>query len=102
MITEKGFNLKSFLDDLLVSKKRWDIHAVYVPEMEIDIDKEIDRLRKVMDENDCVNIFLSEGAGLDSIIEDMEKNGEEINRDAFGHVRLDEINRVIGSRKNLQ
>ena len=88
----KGLQSKSFLDDLLVSKKRWDIHAVYVPEMEIDLDKEMNRLRKVMDENDCVNIFLSEGAGLDSIIEDMEKNGEEINRDAFGHVRLDEIN----------
>ena len=45
-----------------------------------------------MDENDCVNIFLSEGAGLDLIIEDMKNNGEQINRDAFGHVRLDEIN----------
>ena len=88
----KGLQSKSFLDDLLVSKKRWDVHAVYVPEMEIDLDKEMNRLRKVMDENDCVNIFLSEGAGLDSIIEDMKNNGEQINRDAFGHVRLDEIN----------
>ena len=88
----KVLESKSFLDDLLVSKKRWDVHAVYVPEVEIDIDKEMNRLRKVMDENDCVNIFLSEGAGLDSIIEDMKNNGEEINRDAFGHVRLDEIN----------
>jgi len=34
MTNEEGM----VLDDLLVSKKRWDVHAVYVPEMEIDID----------------------------------------------------------------
>jgi len=81
-----------FLPEILVCKKRWDVHAVFIPEMEINIEKEIIRLRKIMDENDCVNIFLSEGAGLDSIISDMEKNGEKVSRDAFGHVRLDEIN----------
>ena len=45
-----------------------------------------------MDEKDCVNIFLSEGAGIDSIVTEMESNGEDVGRDAFGHVRLDEIN----------
>ena len=45
-----------------------------------------------MDEKDCVNIFLSEGAGIDSIVAEMEANGEDVRRDAFGHVRLDEIN----------
>ena len=83
---------RQFLSEILVSKNRWDVHAVFVPEMEINLDDEIIRLREIMDKNDCVNIFLSEGAGLDSIITDMEKNGEKVNRDAFGHVRLDEIN----------
>jgi len=83
---------KEFLPEILVNKKRWDIHAVFVPEMEINMESEMNRLREIMDKHDCVNIFLSEGAGLDSIISDMEKNGEQINRDAFGHVRLDEIN----------
>ena len=83
---------KAFLPEILVNKKRWDIHAVFVPEMEINMELEMNRLREIMDKHDCVNIFLSEGAGLDSIISDMEKNGEKVNRDAFGHVRLDEIN----------
>jgi len=39
-----------------------------------------------------VNIFLSEGAGLETIVREMESNGEEVPRDAFGHVRLDDIN----------
>ena len=45
-----------------------------------------------MDENDCVNIFLSEGAGMDAIVREIESKGEEVPRDAFGHVRLDDIN----------
>ena len=45
-----------------------------------------------MDSNDCVNVFLSEGAGIDNIIKDLESGGENIKRDAFGHVRIDEIN----------
>ncbi len=47
-----------------------------------------------MDKYDCVNVFLSEGAGMDIIIKDAEKSGEPILRDAFGHVRLDELNPV--------
>jgi len=75
-----------------LSKARWDIHAVYIPEMIIDFKEEIIRLQKLMDENDCVNIFLSEGAGVETIVTEMEASGEEVPRDAFNHVRLDEIN----------
>jgi len=39
-----------------------------------------------------VNIFLSEGAGLETIVREMESHGEEVPKDAFDHVRLDEIN----------
>ncbi|MDP8221338.1 MAG: pyrophosphate--fructose-6-phosphate 1-phosphotransferase [Candidatus Stygibacter frigidus] len=75
-----------------LSKERWDIHAVYIPELLIDFSEEINRLKKVMDEHDCVNIFLAEGAGEQTIVTEMESAGQEVPRDAFNHVRLDEIN----------
>ena len=39
-----------------------------------------------MDKYDCVNIFISEGAAIETIIKETEKSGEKIFRDAFGHV----------------
>jgi pyrophosphate--fructose-6-phosphate 1-phosphotransferase len=81
-----------FLPNIGLSKERKDVHAIFVPEMEIDIAAEAKRLKKVMDEVDNVNLFISEGAGVDAIIKEMEAAGEEIVRDAFGHVKLDTIN----------
>ncbi|MEY4311398.1 MAG: hypothetical protein RLZZ571_168 [Actinomycetota bacterium] len=69
-----------------------EIHAVYVPELEIDIDKEAKRLSEVMNTVGNVNIFLSEGAGVDAIVEEMRNRGEEIPLDPFGHVKIDRIN----------
>ena len=83
---------RTFLPEINVTKNKWGIHAIYIPEMHIDISKEILRLNRIMDNHDCVNIFLSEGAGIDSIIDDMEKQKLPIPMDAFGHIRLDEIN----------
>ncbi len=71
---------------------REEVHAVYVPEMAFDIASEAERLRRVMDANDCVNIFVSEGACLDAIIAELESRGEAVPRDAFGHPRLDKVN----------
>ena len=87
-------SLKSmnFLPELNMSKERWAVHAVYIPEIDVDFQKESARLRKCMDENDCVNIFLSEGAGMETIVREIELQGQEVPRDAFGHVRLDDIN----------
>ena len=73
-------------------ERRWDIHAVYVPELAFDIDAEATRLRGVMDDVGNVNIFLSEGAGVDQIVAEMIARGEEPARDAFGHVKIDTIN----------
>ncbi|MEV6416212.1 pyrophosphate--fructose-6-phosphate 1-phosphotransferase [Kribbella sp. NPDC051718] len=70
----------------------WDVHAVYVPEATIDLDAEAERLKAVMDENDCVTIFLSEGAGVPSIVAELEARGEDVPRDPFGHVKLDAVN----------
>lgn len=88
----KRLNDKTFLSELMVSKDKWDIDAIYIPEIDFDFKSEVDRLKKIMDKKDGVNIFLSEGAGLDTITREMESNGEVIPRDAFGHVKLDEIN----------
>jgi diphosphate-dependent phosphofructokinase len=75
-----------------LAPERWAIHAVYVPEMEIDLDSEAVRLKQVMDDVGCVNIFLSEGAGVAEIVEQLEASGQEVKRDPFGHVRLDTVN----------
>lgn len=74
------------------SPQRWAIHGVYVPESPIDLEAEATRLRHVMDETGCVNIFLSEGAGVPEIIRELESEGRAVERDAFGHVKLDSIN----------
>jgi pyrophosphate--fructose-6-phosphate 1-phosphotransferase len=75
-----------------LSRERWDIHAVFVPEAKIDLEGEASRLRGVMDELGNVNIFLSEGAGVPEIVAELEARGEEVERDPFGHVKLDTIN----------
>ncbi|MEZ5094113.1 pyrophosphate--fructose-6-phosphate 1-phosphotransferase [Nocardioides sp.] len=72
--------------------RAWDVHAVFVPERHIDVQAEAKRLRGVMDEIDCVNIFLSEGAGVAEVVEELEAAGQEVPRDPFGHVQLDKVN----------
>ncbi|CAL8978384.1 MAG: pyrophosphate--fructose-6-phosphate 1-phosphotransferase [Actinobacteria bacterium] len=81
-----------WLPEIGLSKEAWDVHAILVPEAVIDIEAEAARLIKVMDEVGCVNIFLSEGAGIADIVAEMEKAGQEVARDAFGHIRLERIN----------
>ena len=83
---------RTFFPEMLIDQSRWDVDAVYVPETDFDFQEEVDRLKKRMDEKDGVNIFLSEGAGLETIVREMESRGEEVPKDAFGHIRLDEIN----------
>jgi len=83
---------RSFFPDMLIDEVRWGIDALYIPEMDFDFQSEVERLNKRMDEKDGINIFLSEGAGLDAIVREMESQGEDVPMDAFGHVRLDEIN----------
>ena len=82
----------TFIPEVGVVKEKWEVHSVLLPEEEINFDKECERLNKIMDKYDCVNVFLCEGAGLDTIKKETEKGGEEVLRDAFGHVRLDDLN----------
>ncbi|EED92819.1 phosphofructokinase [Thalassiosira pseudonana CCMP1335] len=78
-----------------------DIHAVWIPEVNVNIAEEGERLKKVMDDHGCVNVFLSEGAGVKDIVAEMEAKGEEVPRDAFGHVSLAKINPGLYFSKNL-
>ncbi|HVK45184.1 MAG TPA: pyrophosphate--fructose-6-phosphate 1-phosphotransferase [Micropruina sp.] len=81
-----------WLPEIGLDEKAWDVHAVFVPEAVIDLEAEAARLREVMDTVGNVNIFVSEGAGVESIVAEMEKSGQEVPRDAFGHIRLDKVN----------
>lgn len=83
---------REFLPEFLITPERWNVDAVYIPEMELDLEAETRRLVQRMDEKDGVNIFLSEGAGIGTIMAELEAQGEEVPRDAFGHLRLDKIN----------
>ncbi len=110
-IYSEYLNELNFLPGMGLTHERKEIHAIYIPEMSIDLQAEAKRLRAIMDEVDCVNIFLSEGAGVDTIIKEMEATGEAVPRDAFGHVKLDAVNpgrwfgnqfaAMIGAEKTL-
>ncbi|MGE3830616.1 MAG: pyrophosphate--fructose-6-phosphate 1-phosphotransferase, partial [Parvibaculaceae bacterium] len=81
-----------FLPEFNLSRAHKDIDAIFIPELAIDIEAEAKRLKAVMDRKDCVTIFLSEGAGVADLVREMEARGETVERDAFGHVKLDKIN----------
>lgn len=88
----KAVRRMKFLPAFGLTRERQDVHAVYVPEAKVDFAKEAARLRAVMDRHDCVNIFVSEGACVKQIIKEMQKRGETVPVDAFGHPRLDKVN----------
>ena len=100
-----------WLPELGLSRDSYEVHGIFIPEMEVDIAAEAKRLREIMDKVDCVNIFVSEGAGVESIVAEMEAKGQEVPRDAFGHVKLDAVNpgkwfgeqfaEMIGAEKTL-
>ncbi|WP_308517189.1 pyrophosphate--fructose-6-phosphate 1-phosphotransferase [Sphingomonas flavescens] len=81
-----------FAEWLENSAARWDVHGVYVPERPFDIAEEAARLRRTMDEQGGVNLFISEGAGVREIVAAMETAGDPVPRDPFGHVQLDKVN----------
>jgi pyrophosphate--fructose-6-phosphate 1-phosphotransferase len=82
----------TWLPDLGVARQNREVHAVYIPELQFDLAEEAIRLSSVMSEVGNVNIFLSEGAGVDSIVAEMTQRGEDVPLDPFGHVKIDKIN----------
>lgn len=100
-----------WLPELGLDRNCFDVHGVFIPEMEINLDAEAARLRAVLDKYDSVNIFISEGAGVEAIVAQLQAKGQEAPRDAFGHIKLDAINpgkwfgdqfgKMIGAEKTL-
>jgi pyrophosphate--fructose-6-phosphate 1-phosphotransferase len=81
-----------YVDGLLMGPQLKSIDGLYLPEMAFDIHAEAERLKKTMQKTGFVTLFVSEGAGLDSIVAEREASGETVKRDAFGHVKIDTIN----------
>ncbi|HYC72911.1 MAG TPA: pyrophosphate--fructose-6-phosphate 1-phosphotransferase [Opitutaceae bacterium] len=81
-----------YVPGLGLKREKWEIHGLYVPELQFDLHAEAERLRGIMDRHGNLNIFVSEGACLDVILAEMQSRGVTPDRDAFGHVRLDAIN----------
>jgi pyrophosphate--fructose-6-phosphate 1-phosphotransferase len=101
----------AFLPEFNLRPGRKAIDAVYVPELAVDIEAEGERLARRMDEKGCASIFVSEGANASRIVEEMVARGEKVDRDAFGHVKLDKVNvgdwfsrrlsKLIGAERTL-
>jgi pyrophosphate--fructose-6-phosphate 1-phosphotransferase len=83
---------RSWLPEIGLSRDAWEVHGVYVPEAVFDLEAEATRLTEVMDRVGSVNLFVSEGAGLDTIVAELERSGADVPRDPFGHVKIDKIN----------
>jgi pyrophosphate--fructose-6-phosphate 1-phosphotransferase len=81
-----------WLPEIGLDRAAFEVHGVFIPEMDFDITAEATRLRAIMDKVDCVNIFVSEGAGVETIVAEMLAKGQDVPRDAFGHVKLDAVN----------
>ncbi len=107
----RRLDTQKFLPGLGLARERLAVHGVYVPEAALDIAAEAQRLKGVMDRLGNVNLFISEGAGVDSIVAEMTARGQEVPRDAFGHVKLDAVNpgkwfgeqfaKMLGAEKTL-
>lgn len=87
-----GLDRQDYVPGLGLDKRRLDIHGIYIPEMHVDLAAEATRLKALLDSQDNVNLFISEGAGVDEIVAAITAKGGEVPRDAFGHVKLDAVN----------
>ena len=73
-------------------RERVAVHGIVFPEMAFDISAETERLKRVMDAEDNVNLFVREGAGVETIVAELQSRGQDVPRDAFGRVKLDAVN----------
>lgn len=88
----KRLDGQDFVPGLGLTRERLDVHGVYLPEQAFAVASEAVRLKAVMDRVGNVNLFVSEGAGVDTIVAEMAARGQDVPRDAFGHIKLDAVN----------
>ncbi|RYC12074.1 pyrophosphate--fructose-6-phosphate 1-phosphotransferase [Ciceribacter ferrooxidans] len=81
-----------YVEGLMMNTQLKNIDGLYLPETHFDLEAEAARLKEIMDRTGFVTLFVSEGACLHEIVADREAAGEEVKRDAFGHVKIDTIN----------
>jgi diphosphate-dependent phosphofructokinase len=101
----------TFVEGFTSTAASRDIHAIWIPEIHFDLETEGARLKTLMDKYGNLNVFFGEGTGVEEIIKDMEASGQEVPRDAFGHVALAKINpgqyfstrlsSIVGAEKTL-
>jgi pyrophosphate--fructose-6-phosphate 1-phosphotransferase len=89
---QEWLDTRTWLPEIGLSREAWDIHGLYVPEAVFDLETEAKRLTETMDRIGSVNLFISEGAGLETILDELERSGEDVPKDPFGHVKMDTIN----------
>ena len=58
-VYRKRLDRMEWADAIGLSAARKEVHAIFIPEMDVDIQAEAARLKAVMDEHDNVNIFIS-------------------------------------------
>jgi len=107
----KRLDAATFVPGLGLIRDRREVHGVYLPEQALDVTAEAARLKAVMDRVGNVNLFISEGAGIEAIVAEMTARGQDVPRDAFGHIKLDAVNpgkwfgeqfaKMIGAEKVL-
>jgi pyrophosphate--fructose-6-phosphate 1-phosphotransferase len=90
-----------YVEGLMMNTQLKNIDGIYLPEIDFNFEEEGERLKKVMKDHSSVTVFVSEGAGLDAIVAEREASGEQVKRDAFGHVKVDTINVGNWFSKNL-
>ncbi len=88
----KRLKKMKFVPEFNLSMAHKDIDAVYLPEVAIDLEAEAKRLSGVHGQEGLCDHLPVEGAGIEDIVAEMRARGEEPERDAFGHVKIDKIN----------
>lgn len=69
----------------------WGVHAVLLPELAFTAASVAAELESVWAAQGSVNLFVSEGAGAEMVLQAREEAGETIGSDAFGHPKLDHV-----------
>jgi pyrophosphate--fructose-6-phosphate 1-phosphotransferase len=78
----------------------FEIHGIYTPEMKFDLDAVTAWLKPILERVGSLNVFISEFVDAEGIVRLMEAEGKKVERDAFGHLKLADINvgQVLGNR----
>ncbi len=87
-----GLAAEDFAPEFGLTTERWGVHGVYLPEIEIILADEAERLAGFMAREGNVNLFVSEGACQETVLAELQSRGVALERDAFGHVKLDALN----------